>query len=153
MQTYSPVDLLARDRPWRDYPEGTKAHSYSGGVWLKLTGGQWQFTGGSKSKSPGPDAKRYCIELPVAAASSFNLTTMAAKIGSCTCFTNSPEPSVHYTSCPFRKLHTAQENFESLFLQIPDVDETLLNKDAAGNYFDSKTGLMYLSFCWGVKYF
>ena len=60
--------LLKRDREWRDYPVGTKAHAYNGGAWLKTVRG-WQWNGhtrspGSTFPTPGADAIGACVELP-----------------------------------------------------------------------------------------
>jgi hypothetical protein len=62
------LGLKKRDREWRDYPPGTKAHAYSGGAWLRTAGG-WQWNGhtispGSTFPEPGADAIGYCVELP-----------------------------------------------------------------------------------------
>ena len=51
-----------------DYPEGTKAHAYNGGAWLRTARG-WQWNGhtrnpGSAFQTPGADAFGYCVELP-----------------------------------------------------------------------------------------
>ena len=57
-----------RDREWREYAIGTKAHSFSGGYWEKVEYG-WKW-GGSKSRggtfpTPGGDACGLCVELPI----------------------------------------------------------------------------------------
>jgi hypothetical protein len=36
--------LVRQDRPWRDYPLGTMAHSCTGGHWLKKERG-WKWNG------------------------------------------------------------------------------------------------------------
>ena len=56
------------DRPWSEYPLGTKAHAFNGGAWLRVERG-WQWAGGSKFPgstfpTPGADAFGQCIELP-----------------------------------------------------------------------------------------
>lgn len=55
------------DRPWRDYPIGTKAHACNGGYWLKMHHG-WKWNGpdgsGSTFPTPGGDACGRCVELP-----------------------------------------------------------------------------------------
>lgn len=60
--------LLWKDRDWRDYPVGTKAHAYRGGAWLKTERG-WKWNGhtqcpGSTFPTPGADAFGACVELP-----------------------------------------------------------------------------------------
>lgn len=62
------MDLLRKDREWRDYPLGTKAHAITGGSWLRVERG-WQWMGhtkhpGSTFPTPGADAFGECIELP-----------------------------------------------------------------------------------------
>lgn len=61
--------LIPKDRAWRDYPAGTRAHSFSGGSWLKLPNGGWQWGGGTRCvggtfPTPGADAIGACIEMP-----------------------------------------------------------------------------------------
>lgn len=56
---------IRRDRDWRDYPIGTKAHAYNGGAWLKTERG-WTWNGhtrfpGSTFPTPGADAFGVCI--------------------------------------------------------------------------------------------
>lgn len=59
-----PLDcLVGKDKPWRDYPIGTKAHSILGGHWLRTERG-WQWQNGSTFPTPGADAFGRCIELP-----------------------------------------------------------------------------------------
>lgn len=60
--------MKKRDREWRDYPVGTKAHAFHGGAWLRTERG-WQWNGhtcspGSTFPTPGADACGYCVELP-----------------------------------------------------------------------------------------
>ncbi len=58
---------LRVDRPWREYPLGTKAHACIGGYWLKMAHG-WKWNGpngnGGAFPTPGGDACGACIELP-----------------------------------------------------------------------------------------
>jgi len=54
---------IAVDRPWRDYPIGTKAHSCIGGHWTRTERG-WQASSGCTFPTPGGDAVGACIELP-----------------------------------------------------------------------------------------
>lgn len=61
-------ELLKKDREWRDYPIGTKAHAYNGGAWLKTERG-WTWNGhtmfpGRTFQTPGADALGACVELP-----------------------------------------------------------------------------------------
>lgn len=55
--------MIKRDKDWRAYPIGTKAHAYNGGAWLRTDRG-WQWNGGVTFPTPGADAIGYCIELP-----------------------------------------------------------------------------------------
>ncbi len=43
------------DRPWSEYPIGTKAHSAMGGYWTKTDRG-WKWCTGSTFTTPGGDA-------------------------------------------------------------------------------------------------
>ena len=43
------------DRPWKDYPIGTKAWSCMGGHWTKTERG-WKANGGDTFPTPGGDA-------------------------------------------------------------------------------------------------
>jgi len=65
---WEPPIRLKKDREWRDYPLGTKAHAHNGGAWLKTERG-WTWNGhtrcpGSTFPTPGADAFGVCIELP-----------------------------------------------------------------------------------------
>ena len=60
--------LARKDRDWRDYQVGTKAHAYTGGAWLRTERG-WQWNGhtdwpGGTFPTPGADAIGECVELP-----------------------------------------------------------------------------------------
>lgn len=44
-----------KDRPWSEYPIGTKAHAASGGHWVKIEAG-WKWSSGSIFPTPGGDA-------------------------------------------------------------------------------------------------
>ena len=55
--------MIKRDKDWRAYPIGTRAHAYNGGAWLRTDRG-WQGNGGATFPTPGADAIGYCIELP-----------------------------------------------------------------------------------------
>lgn len=62
------IEKISIDRPFSEYPIGTKAHSYYGGFWTKVDSG-WQWGSstmepGSIFPSPGIDAFGKCIELP-----------------------------------------------------------------------------------------
>ena len=53
-----------RTRPWAEYPIGTKAHSCTGGYWLRVRRG-WQWLGqGGTFPTPGGEACGACIEFP-----------------------------------------------------------------------------------------
>ena len=57
--------LLCADRPWSEYPIGTKAHSCIGGWWLRTERG-WQWNGKHGTfPTPGGEACGKCIELPL----------------------------------------------------------------------------------------
>lgn len=58
-----PTSRVAVDRPWDEYPIGTKAHAYNGGHWVRVVGG-WKWCTGSTFPTPGADAIGNCIELP-----------------------------------------------------------------------------------------
>lgn len=57
--------LLRVDRPWSEYPLGTKAHSCIGGYWMRVKRG-WQWNGKHGTfPTPGGEACGACIELPL----------------------------------------------------------------------------------------
>lgn len=58
----NPGIRLPVDRPWEDYPVGTKAFGCLGGHWVKRANG-WQYNGrhGTFSRPP---AEACCVELP-----------------------------------------------------------------------------------------
>ena len=43
------------DRPWEDYPIGTKAHAFTGGYWERVDLG-WKWCTGATFPTPGGDA-------------------------------------------------------------------------------------------------
>jgi hypothetical protein len=49
------------DRPWSEYPIGTKAFAIRGGHWTKTESG-WKWWNGATYPTPGVDA--YSVELP-----------------------------------------------------------------------------------------
>lgn len=51
------------DRPWSDYPIGTRAHSCTGGYWERVRLG-WKWCNGSTFPTPGGSACGACVELP-----------------------------------------------------------------------------------------
>lgn len=55
--------LTYHDKPWSEYPIGTKAHAFNGGFWIKVKTG-WKWCTGSIFPTPGGDACGYCIDLP-----------------------------------------------------------------------------------------
>jgi hypothetical protein len=57
---------IKKDRDWRDYPIGTKAHAFDGGHWIRVERG-WKWFNGSTFPTPGADAIGDCIELPKSA--------------------------------------------------------------------------------------
>lgn len=63
-----PVCLLKPDRPWNQYPLGTRARAFGGGAWFKTDRG-WKWNGpdgvGGTFPTPGADAFGHCIELPI----------------------------------------------------------------------------------------
>ena len=55
-------ERLRKDRPWSEYPIGTKAHSVGGGHWMRVEEG-WKWFCGATFPTPGGDAVGCCIEL------------------------------------------------------------------------------------------
>ena len=60
--------LQERDRPWCEYPVGTKARGCFGGHWLRVEGG-WRWMGGTEYAGgvfpvPGAEAVGECVQLP-----------------------------------------------------------------------------------------
>lgn len=53
--------LQRRDRPWSEYPIGTKAHAFDGGHWTKTEWG-WKWHNGDTFPAPGADA--FDVTLP-----------------------------------------------------------------------------------------
>ena len=51
------------DRPWNEYPIGTRAYAFDGGYWIKVELG-WKWCTGATFPKPGGDACGKCIELP-----------------------------------------------------------------------------------------
>ncbi|WP_296277829.1 hypothetical protein [Pseudomonas sp. UBA7530] len=51
------------DRPWSEYPIGTKAHAVMGGHWLKTVHG-WKWCTGSTFPTPGGDATSVTLPSP-----------------------------------------------------------------------------------------
>jgi hypothetical protein len=51
------------DRPWDEYPMGTKAHAFNGGYWIRVQRG-WKWFSGDTFPTPGGDACGACIEFP-----------------------------------------------------------------------------------------
>ena len=43
------------EKPWSEYPIGTKAHAVGGGHWAKIKAG-WKWKGGATFPTPGADA-------------------------------------------------------------------------------------------------
>ena len=44
------------DKPWSEYPVGTKAHAVMGGHWEKMENGWWKWCTGDAFPTPGGDA-------------------------------------------------------------------------------------------------
>lgn len=57
------TEKLPVDRPWSEYPIGTKAHAFNGGYWIRVPLG-WKWCCGATFPTPGGDACGNCIELP-----------------------------------------------------------------------------------------
>lgn len=57
------MELLDKDRNWKDYPIGTKAFAFNGGYWTKTDHG-WKWHCGSTFPTPGADAFGRCILIP-----------------------------------------------------------------------------------------
>jgi len=62
-------DRLVADRPWHEYPLGTKAHAFNGGHWERVKMG-WKWCSGATFPTTGGDAIGKCIELPMVAEES-----------------------------------------------------------------------------------
>ena len=56
------VERKTRDRPWSDYPIGTKAHSVDGGYWIRVVHG-WKWCTGDTFPTPGGSVYGRCIEM------------------------------------------------------------------------------------------
>lgn len=54
--------LTSQDRPWNEYPLGTKAHAFMGGFWIRVALG-WKWCTGATFPTPGGDAIGQCVEL------------------------------------------------------------------------------------------
>ena len=54
--------LVKKDRPWSEYPEGTKAAAIGGGYWIKNNRG-WKWCTGATFPTPGGDASGF-VSLP-----------------------------------------------------------------------------------------
>jgi hypothetical protein len=52
-----------KDRPWQQYPIGTRAYAYNGGYWVRVAAG-WKWCCGDTFPQPGADAIGLCVELP-----------------------------------------------------------------------------------------
>ena len=52
---------IKRDRPWSEYPIGTKAYCVHGGHWIRVERG-WKWFTGDTFPTPGADA--FDVELP-----------------------------------------------------------------------------------------
>lgn len=63
MLHYIAHTLERKDRDWKDYPIGTKAHGCNGGYWIRTERG-WKWCTGATFPRPGGDAVGKCIELP-----------------------------------------------------------------------------------------
>lgn len=59
-------ERLRQDRPWKEYPMGTKAHAYDGGYWIRVFWG-WKWHASDTFPTPGGSAVGACIELPTEA--------------------------------------------------------------------------------------
>lgn len=59
------ANRMCADRPWREYPIGTKAHALMGGHLIKTERG-WKWHCGNTLPSPGADA--FYVTLPKAGA-------------------------------------------------------------------------------------
>jgi hypothetical protein len=55
---------IKKDRPWNEFPLGTKAHACTGGYWIKVKSG-WKWSTGDTFPRPGGNAVGKCIELPI----------------------------------------------------------------------------------------
>lgn len=64
-------EWIAVDRPWHEYPEGTLAEIYGGGLWVR-TGYGWRWMSGEKHPTPGGTAIGR-VYLPVTAGGHLEL--------------------------------------------------------------------------------
>lgn len=55
--------LVRCDRPWGDYPVGTRAYAIHGGYWTRVENG-WKWFAGDTFPRPGGEAVGRCILLP-----------------------------------------------------------------------------------------
>ena len=57
-----PIVMRHKDRPWSEYPIGTKAHAFNGGHWVRVEHG-WKWFNGNIFPTPGGDAFGKCVEM------------------------------------------------------------------------------------------
>ena len=60
----TPKHRIRREKPWNEYPIGTKAHAHNGGYWIRMRNG-WKWCTGDTFPTPGGDACGACVELPI----------------------------------------------------------------------------------------
>ena len=56
------MTLIEKDRPWSEYPVGTKAYAYNGGHWIRVANG-WKWFCGDIFPTPGGSAIGKCVEI------------------------------------------------------------------------------------------
>ena len=57
-------ERFRKDRPWNEYPIGTKVYAIMGGHWTRVQLG-WKWFCGDTFPTPGANACGRCIELPI----------------------------------------------------------------------------------------
>lgn len=58
-----PMTRRKRDRPWSEYPIGTRAYAFNGGHWQRVERG-WKWCSGDTFPTPSADAIGKCVLLP-----------------------------------------------------------------------------------------
>jgi len=60
----SELDRQKIDRPWDEYPAGTKAHDVMGGHWIKQESGRWKWAAPGGGSFPRPGGSASSVTLP-----------------------------------------------------------------------------------------
>lgn len=88
--------LTVQDRPWSDYPLGTKAYAYNGGYWIRVSDG-WKWNSGSTFPTPGGDACGRCVLLPEENGENAATDTVADKVSKAGVMPQNPESNFSAT--------------------------------------------------------